>query len=325
MNKKKSIDPNARPVFQKWSEQDFLMKTTIDHPMHWLARLFYRALLQQAFRCDTRPNLPDDDAMLRNLLGGIPEDAWETHRTEVRWWFTPAVINGVKVLTHSRLQTDWQLLVEFREEQRVKGQKSGAARRKKQTDSEPQFNSGSTAVNQIEVESEKELKPELESELEANEENQPTNQSSDGGAAGSFNLNSNSFPPSAVGQEKTQGDLNARLRTYIKNSEDELWDQMHVVWNKWRASYLEWNDLDEEKEDVEDLPPRTIPKNGRDEMFKNLRAKGLSKDVFLSAWYQWIRDRYERDFDDSSMRIKQPAKLFADEFMNYVERAEVTA
>jgi uncharacterized protein YdaU (DUF1376 family) len=166
--KKKLIEMDARPLFQKWSESDFLMKTTVEKPMHWLARLFYRGLLQRAFICETRPNLPDNDADLRILLGGVPEDEWAEHQAAIRAWFTPKTINGVKVLIHKRLQEDWQLLLDYREEQRVKGQKSGEARRRNRTAVEPGLNHGSSPVepeaNQEEIELE--IEPEFETESE---------------------------------------------------------------------------------------------------------------------------------------------------------------
>jgi uncharacterized protein YdaU (DUF1376 family) len=167
--KKKLIEMDARPLFQKWSESDFLMKTTVEKPMHWLARMFYARLLQRAFVCETRPNLPDNDAELRNLLGGIPEVDWAEHRAAVRAWFTRKTINGVKVLVQKRLQEDWQLLLDYREEQRIKGHKSGEARRQKRTAVEPELNHGSLPVEPELNQEEVELEIETESETESQE------------------------------------------------------------------------------------------------------------------------------------------------------------
>ena len=176
MSKQKPIDMNARPAFQKWVEPDFVMKTTLARPMHWLARLIYRGLLQQAFHCSTRPNLPDDDAQLCAMLGGVPAKVWKEHRAAVRQWFTPQTIDGVKVLTHTRLQSDWQNLLGYRKEQREKANRSWDVRRKRakaeaassngNATAQPRVSSGNATAEPVQCQSESESEVEKESELE---------------------------------------------------------------------------------------------------------------------------------------------------------------
>jgi uncharacterized protein YdaU (DUF1376 family) len=95
-------------------ERDFIADTSF---MHWQARLFYRALLQQAFLCSTRPDLPDDEDQLRCILGGIPEAAWTKHRDQVLGMFQREEVKGVKVLFQKRLRRDWKMLGDYRREQ----------------------------------------------------------------------------------------------------------------------------------------------------------------------------------------------------------------
>jgi hypothetical protein len=123
---RKPTESNAKALFQRWHERDFLADTLC---IHWQARLFYRALLQAAFLVTTRPDLPDDDDQLRRLLGGIPESTWEEHRVEVLGMFERAEVGGVKVLFQKRLRKDWASLEEYRDEQREKANTRWAKRR----------------------------------------------------------------------------------------------------------------------------------------------------------------------------------------------------
>jgi uncharacterized protein YdaU (DUF1376 family) len=102
------------PLHQKWVEKEFVFDTM---HMHWQARLYYRALLQSAWHLSTRPDLPDDDAQLRSILGGVPEEQWNEHREVVRAMFTAETVNGIKVLSQKRLRRDWQTIEEYRERQ----------------------------------------------------------------------------------------------------------------------------------------------------------------------------------------------------------------
>lgn len=99
------------PIYQLWSEKDFAFDTM---ELSWQARLLYRGLLQAAWLLSTRPDLPDNDAQLRNILGGIPESIWNEHREAVRSMFQSDTVNGVAVLWQKRLREDWATLEDKR-------------------------------------------------------------------------------------------------------------------------------------------------------------------------------------------------------------------
>ncbi|HXN20411.1 MAG TPA: hypothetical protein VN875_18890 [Candidatus Binatus sp.] len=125
----KLFEPNTKALFQKWAERDFRADTT---HMHWQARSFYRSLLQAAFFVSTRPDLPDDDDELCRILGGVPDDVWAEHNSEVRKMFQHGDVNGIKVLWQSRLRKDWTAIESYREEQRAKATKGWQKRQKGQ-------------------------------------------------------------------------------------------------------------------------------------------------------------------------------------------------
>jgi uncharacterized protein YdaU (DUF1376 family) len=99
-----------KPVYHQWDEPSFMMDT-----MHlpWLERLLYRALLQGAFHCSTRPDIPDDDLQLQRMLC-IPESVWTEHKADVRAMFQAETVNDKKVLFQNRLRKDWTTLEDMR-------------------------------------------------------------------------------------------------------------------------------------------------------------------------------------------------------------------
>ena len=108
---KQPIRPDSAPPFQKWAERDFLADTVT---MHWEARMFYRTLLQAAFStASTRPDLPNNDAQLCRLLGGIPAEVWAIHKDEVVSMFTQIG----DLLIHRRLRDDFEKLQDYRHSQ----------------------------------------------------------------------------------------------------------------------------------------------------------------------------------------------------------------
>jgi hypothetical protein len=305
MSAKRPIPINEKAPFQKWAESDFAYKTTVEHPMHWQARLFYRGLLQIAFRCATRPNLPDDDEQLKSLLGGIPDDIWKAHRAAVRAWFKPDKVNGVKVLTHHRLQEDWQELQDFREEQRTKANKSWESRRKKAiARPEPSHGNATAMPRQCQYENEIETEGEIETDIKNEHERdfQPTNPT-DGRAAGrDVSSNSNAKP----------------------SAKENFLERMQDSWATWRARFIEEEGLGED-DDIEDFPPIVFPKNGQEKMFGAFREHDLTLlenktvTLLLSAWGKWLVDRYERPFHEYSIeKIKAPLSIFADDFPHYL-------
>lgn len=109
---KPPVRPDSAPPFQKWCEKDFVADTI---HMHWLARMFYARLLQIAFSTSPhRPNIKDSDEAICKLLGNVPLDTWQQHQAEVLEMFQHSEVNGVPVLTQSRLQRDYEVLQDYR-------------------------------------------------------------------------------------------------------------------------------------------------------------------------------------------------------------------
>ncbi len=106
------------------------------------ARHFYRALLQAALFCPTRPYLPTDDAELALYADADPAD-WQTHKAVVLHKFTKVTIEGVELWSHKRLLEQWEKIQKEYSQWSEMGKKSGESRKPK---AEPPPNHGSTAV-----------------------------------------------------------------------------------------------------------------------------------------------------------------------------------
>ncbi len=111
MSKLQSKDYTGKaPLYQQWSDKEFMYDT---RHMNWLAREMYRCLLQSAWHLSTRPDLPDDDNQLQNIIG-CPKDVWDEHRDAVRAMLIGETVNGVNVLWQKRLRADWQTIEDYR-------------------------------------------------------------------------------------------------------------------------------------------------------------------------------------------------------------------
>lgn len=99
-----------RPIYHLWDEPSFVMDTAY---LPWMERLIYRALLQTAWYCSSRPDLPNDDIQLQRMLG-IPESVWNEHKAGVRAMFQSDTVNDQPVLFQKRLRRDWATLEEIR-------------------------------------------------------------------------------------------------------------------------------------------------------------------------------------------------------------------
>lgn len=109
---KPPVRPDSAPPFQKWCEKDFVADTI---HMHWLARIFYARLLQIAFSTSPhRPNIKASNAAICKLLGNVPLDVWQEHQSEVLEMFQQTEVNGIPVLSQSRLQRDYEVLQDYR-------------------------------------------------------------------------------------------------------------------------------------------------------------------------------------------------------------------
>lgn len=117
---------NKKPLYQPWSEEEFLSDLFVQHMTH-VQRWIYRTLLQSAFFCSTRPNLPDDDGVLWMLAGCENRQQWEENMEIVRARFMPTDLRGQKVLVNKRLQSDWRRLECRRKEYTDRARKAGKA------------------------------------------------------------------------------------------------------------------------------------------------------------------------------------------------------
>lgn len=109
------------PFFQKWDQKAFGFDTA---HMHWQARMLYKDLLNKAFHISTRPDLPNDDSQLTNILG-IPPEVWAEHKVAVRAMFTLDIETGL--LWQKRLRNDWQDLHIYRLQQKKRIESRWAA------------------------------------------------------------------------------------------------------------------------------------------------------------------------------------------------------
>src|ERR1039458_10081733 len=63
-----------QPPYQFWHEPDFWADECVSRGMTFMQRHFYRALLQAAFYCSTRPYLPTSDDELWKLADAGTKD-----------------------------------------------------------------------------------------------------------------------------------------------------------------------------------------------------------------------------------------------------------
>ncbi|MFZ0731766.1 MAG: hypothetical protein WAM79_05535 [Candidatus Sulfotelmatobacter sp.] len=117
---KKSLKRNGQeyqPPYQFWHEADFWADECVSRGMNFMQRHLYRALLQAAFYCSTRPYLPIIDDELWILADAGTLDNWAQNKTAIMVKFQEIEVKGVKVLSHKRLLRDWIKLIEGSEMQ----------------------------------------------------------------------------------------------------------------------------------------------------------------------------------------------------------------
>src|SRR5580704_10218514 len=103
---RKSFKRNGQeyePPYQFWHEADFWADECVSRGMTFLQRHFYRALLQSAFRCSTRPYLPISDDELWKLADAGTKDNWVQNKDAILVKFQKKEVKNVKVLSHKRL------------------------------------------------------------------------------------------------------------------------------------------------------------------------------------------------------------------------------
>jgi hypothetical protein len=112
------------PQYHCWSENDFQADRQVQR-MPYPARRLYRALLQAAFTCPTRPYLPADDEELYLLAEADDLDYWNLHKGPVLKMFTSLKgEDGEELLERKRLTRDWLQMMETIAQK----QKAGRAR-----------------------------------------------------------------------------------------------------------------------------------------------------------------------------------------------------
>jgi uncharacterized protein YdaU (DUF1376 family) len=134
---KKSSKRNGQefePPYQFWHEREFWSDEYVSRGMTYMQRHLYRALLQAAFHCSTRPYLPNDDDKLWLLADAGSKENWMQNREAVLKKFE--VSEDGALLMHRRLQRDWILLIEYHTKRVKAGSKGGKAKAKK-TAAEP--------------------------------------------------------------------------------------------------------------------------------------------------------------------------------------------
>jgi hypothetical protein len=116
------------PPYQFWHEKDFWNDEHVSRGMNFTQRHRYRALLQSAFFCSTRPYLPDDDDLLWKLADAGTKQNWLENKEPILVKFQKIDKGGKTLLNHKRLMRDWIKLLENSEKQ--------SARRRGKSDEE---------------------------------------------------------------------------------------------------------------------------------------------------------------------------------------------
>ncbi len=143
-----------KPAYIRWWEDDFWADRDVI-AMTWLQRLLYRALLQAAFFCDTRPFLPDDDEKLWRLAGAKDLGTWRKNQEPILAKFTRFQDEaGMSLLRHKRLEEEWAHILGNSARASRAGEAS--ARAKVARRAEAQGNGRSAVVNHSDTDPESE-------------------------------------------------------------------------------------------------------------------------------------------------------------------------
>lgn len=135
------METKYEPNYICWYERDFWADRVVAR-MTSLQRHFYRALLQAAFYCSTRPYLPLDDEQLCDLADAESLEQWRANKDAVLRKFTPVEVVGVPLLSHKRLLADWEQHLSAQAQRSGAGKASAEARKRSR-------NGSSTGVEQV--------------------------------------------------------------------------------------------------------------------------------------------------------------------------------
>jgi hypothetical protein len=124
------------PPYQFWCEREFWADVHVSRGMNWMQRHLYRALIQAAFYCSTRPYLPTSDDELWILAdAGTPEN-WLENKSAILIKFQLVKRKGVEFWSHKRLIRDWIKLLEYSQKQSRRRQRDDSEN--DQTSAEPE-------------------------------------------------------------------------------------------------------------------------------------------------------------------------------------------
>lgn len=122
------MNANTKPKYQPWNQDSFAANPRVRR-MTATQRWIYRTLLQEAFVCSTRPRLPDDDDQLWMLADCEDREQWMANKDAIVSMFDHRTIDGRELLSHHRLEEDWQEVLNIREAKSNAGKKSGESRK----------------------------------------------------------------------------------------------------------------------------------------------------------------------------------------------------
>ncbi len=232
------------PDYLCWHERDFMGDRVVVR-MSPLQRLMYRALLQAAPYCSTRPYLPDDADELVYLADAPDLDAWRSNSAAILKKFYRVEFEGVGYWAHKRILADYRQMIEAdakrkreweakKEARSASASKAGNKRwekeRAKPSDSDAAGSDShdsmrDDASNKPETNSQAEKKPERESKRQSTEtETNMVSVSVSGHAdKGSISSVTNPLSESASGSGSVEIEASVCLNLWLKTrNEDEV-------------------------------------------------------------------------------------------------------
>jgi uncharacterized protein YdaU (DUF1376 family) len=126
-----------QPDYIMWFEPDFWADRHVVR-MQPLQRALYRTLLQSAFWCSTRPDLPKNDDQLCQLADAESPEVWLQNKDVVLAKFFSDTVDGQTVWAHKRLRKEWQIFIDSVQRNRERASKGGRAKAAKAASSMPE-------------------------------------------------------------------------------------------------------------------------------------------------------------------------------------------
>jgi hypothetical protein len=124
------LTERSKALYQPWSQETFNADLHVRR-MTNVQRWIYKSLLQEAFVCSSRPRLPDDDEELWIMADCDNIEQWLENKQVIVRMFERTQEGGVPLLTHKKLEEDWDRLQEKRDARVEAGRKGGLAKSSK--------------------------------------------------------------------------------------------------------------------------------------------------------------------------------------------------